>query len=64
MMSEVTVTMPLKLNSHLLNAVRNDELTSCVDKDEINKRIGWLVCAYDVLVKEYISNPSGISAKD
>lgn len=53
MTDEVTASLPAKLNSDLLHAVRNDELTACEDKDEMNKRIGWLICAYDVLIREY-----------
>jgi hypothetical protein len=52
-MSEVTVILPSKLTSDLLHALRKDDLTACEDKDEMNKRIGWLICAYDVLIREY-----------
>ena len=53
-LSEVTVPMPLLVTSDLLTAVRLDELTICEDKDEMNKRIGWLICAYDVMVREQL----------
>ena len=49
-MSEVTVQMPIMLNAELLRAVRTDPLCECEDKDEMNKRIGWLICAYDAMV--------------
>lgn len=50
MSEEVTVSMPLHLTPQMIRAVREDVLCSCDDKDEMNKRIGWLICAYDVLV--------------
>jgi hypothetical protein len=50
-MSEpVTVQMPLQLTPEMIRAVRNDPLTSIEDKDEWHKRLGWLICAYDVLI--------------
>lgn len=49
-MNPVTVTMPLELTVDMLRAVRLDPMTSTVDKDEENRRIGWLLCAWDVLV--------------
>lgn len=51
MTNEVMVTMPLQLSSAMLRAVRADSLTSTDDKDEMNARIGWLLCAWDVLVE-------------
>jgi hypothetical protein len=51
MSNEVTVNMPLHLTSELMKAVRENELTRCDDKDEMNTRIGWLMCAYDVMVE-------------
>jgi hypothetical protein len=47
----VFVTMPLALTSEMLRAVRQNPLTSCDDKDEENRRIGWLLCAWDVLIE-------------
>lgn len=46
----VYVTMPKELPTGLLKAVRQDPLTSCEDRDEMNTRIGWLLCAWDVLI--------------
>jgi hypothetical protein len=51
MNDEILVTMPLQLSSSMLRAVRSDPLTSIEDKDEMNTRIGWLLCAWDVLVE-------------
>lgn len=49
---QVSVLMPLRVTFEMLRAVRLDDLCSCEDKDEMNKRIGWLICAYDVMVGE------------
>lgn len=49
-MEEVTTQMPVFLNQELIHAVRNHDLTKCDDRDEMNKRIGWLICAYEVMV--------------
>lgn len=50
-MADVLVTMPRDLTPGMLRAVRQDPLTSCDDKDEENRRIGWLLCAWDVLIE-------------
>lgn len=50
-MEEVTVSMPLHITHDLIQAVRNNELTMCDDKDEMNTRIGWLICAYDAMIE-------------
>ena len=52
MTDEVTVNMPSHLTSELMKAVREHEDTRCEDKDEMNLRIGWLMCAYDVIIQE------------
>jgi hypothetical protein len=56
-MDEVLVIMPRDLTPDMLRAVRKNPLTSCEDKDEENRRIGWLMCAWDVLVE---SRTSGV----
>lgn len=48
---EVTVQMPLHITHEMLLAVKSDPLTKYEDKDKMNHLIGWLVCAYDVMVK-------------
>lgn len=50
MFPEVKVAMPLHLTHDMIQAVRENDLTRCDDKDEMNKRIGWLICAYDAIV--------------
>lgn len=49
MSEQVQVTMPLKITHEMLQAVREDPLCHCENKDEMNLRIGWLICAYEVL---------------
>lgn len=48
----VTVAMPQRITAELLHVVRHDPLCAHPDKDEMDKRIGWLVCAYDAMVAE------------
>ena len=50
-MAEVTVTMPIALTSDMLRAVRQHPTTSTEDKEEEYRRIGWLLCAWDVLTE-------------
>jgi hypothetical protein len=49
---EVTVAMPLQLTPGMIQALRNDPLTSTEDKEMWHSRLGWLICAYEVLIKE------------
>jgi len=49
-MDEVTVQMPLLLTGADLKAIRSDELSAVDDKDEMNMRLGWFICAYDAVV--------------
>lgn len=56
-MAEVNVNMPLHITHELIQAVRDNELTKCEDKDEMNTRIGWLICAYDVMVERRCNPP-------
>jgi len=49
-MTEVTITMPLQLTREMTEAVRHDPL--CGVADELwHARLGWLICAWDVLVQ-------------
>ena len=52
MADPLLVTMPLHLTGDMLRAVRQHPTTSCEDKDTENTRIGWLLCAWDVLVEQ------------
>ena len=44
------VTMPLTLTPQMIRAVRENPSTSVQDWDEWHTRLGWLICAWDVLV--------------
>ncbi len=49
--NEILVSMmPKRLTGDDIDAVRRDPLCAVEDKDEFNKRIGWLICAYDAIV--------------
>ena len=50
-MTERTVTMPLVLTSEMIRAVRDDPTTIIADRDAWHARVGWLLCAWDVLVQ-------------
>lgn len=50
-MTEVKVEMPLALTPEMIKAVREHGDTSIEDKEEWYSRLGWLICAYDVLIK-------------
>lgn len=45
------VTLPLDLQAWAIQAVRRHPLTSHEDPDEMHRRIGWLICAWDVIVE-------------
>jgi hypothetical protein len=49
-MQAVTVTMPLTLTGEMLAAVREDPTTKVEDREAWHTRLGWLICAWDVLV--------------
>lgn len=52
MTDEVTVNMPVSLTKELIDAVRNDPMTAIEDKDDWHAHLGWLVCAYDAMVRQ------------
>ena len=49
-MSDVTVTMPAELTSDMLRAVAENPTTTTGNMDEMHRRMGWLVCAWGVLI--------------
>lgn len=51
-----TVTVPLVLTADMLRAVRLSPLTRTEDLDEAHRRIGWLLCAWDVLVEHRVAS--------
>ena len=50
-MSEVTITMPLTLTPEMIRAVRDDPTTCTASHEAWHARLGWLLCAWDVLVR-------------
>jgi len=50
-MTESTIPMPRHLTADLLRVIRDHDLTRLDDPDKMDARIGWLICAYDILVE-------------
>lgn len=59
-MKPVTVTLPLALTADMLRAVRLHPTTSTEDKEEEHRRIGWLLCAWDVIVAQRETPADGV----
>ena len=59
-MTPVTITMPLELTAEMLRAVRLHPTTSTEDKEEEHRRIGWLLCAWDVLAAQRETPADGV----
>ena len=55
-MSEVVVSMPLALTPEMIRAVRDNPLTKVEGRDEWHTRLGWLICAYEVLIEARRAN--------
>lgn len=49
--NELLIVMPTELTAPMLRALWQDETTKCADKDKMYERIGWLICAWDVLIR-------------
>lgn len=58
MANEVTVTMPLALTPEMIRAVRDHETTKTDDRDEWHRRLGWLLCAWDVILEQRRNTPN------
>ena len=50
-MNLVTVTVSLELTAQQIVAVREDPTTKAEDWETWHTRLGWLICAWDVLVR-------------
>jgi hypothetical protein len=48
--SEILVSVPLQLSAQMIDALRRDPRTSVEDKETWYVRLGWLTCAWDVLL--------------
>lgn len=46
----VTVAMPPQLSPEMIKAIHDNEMTRVEDLEQWHTRLGWLICAYDVLV--------------
>ena len=58
MTDQVRIAIPVELPSSLLKAIREHPTTSHEDRDEMNQRIGWLLCAWDVIVETHGTTPA------
>ncbi len=47
----VTVPMPLTLSPAMIRAVRDHPTTKTEDWETWHAKLGWLICAYDVLLE-------------
>lgn len=50
-MSEITVKLPATLTRDMICAVRDDPTTKAEDWETWQARLGWLVCAWEVLLR-------------
>lgn len=57
-MADVFAPMPLTLTPEMIRAVRDNPLTKVEDRDEWHTRLGWLICAYDVLIEARPQHPT------
>ena len=58
--------MPRTLTPDMICAIRDDPTTSIADRDAWYARIGWMLCAWDVLVRHRIfprHRPIGLSKR-
>lgn len=57
-----SVLMSKRITLEMINALRDDPTTSVDDKDEFHKRVGWLICAYEVIVN--MASYASVSIKE
>lgn len=57
-MSGVQVRMPLQLTREMIVAVRDHPFTKVETPEEWHARLGWLICAYDVLIDARLKEPA------
>ena len=50
-MNRVRISMPLDLTTEMIRAVRDDPSTCLANNEEWHTRLGWLICAWEVLAK-------------
>lgn len=54
MSKPIAVLMPLNMTSEMMRAVRDHPFTKCETLEEWYAKLGWLICAYDVLIDHRI----------
>jgi hypothetical protein len=59
MSNEVTIEMPLTLTPEMIRAVRDHDTTKAESWEEWHTRLGWLICAYEVLVATRAASKGG-----
>jgi hypothetical protein len=57
-MKPVTVTVPLNMTTEMIVAVREDPTTAPDNWEAWHARLGWLICAWDVLVAHRLPAPA------
>jgi hypothetical protein len=53
MADEVTVAMPLQMTAAMMRAVKDHPWTRCETPEEWHTKLGWLICAWDVLIEAH-----------
>lgn len=53
------ILMPRELSRDMLRAVREHPLTESADRDKAMRDMGWLVCAWDVLLEFQLMKGAG-----
>ena len=51
MTNPIMVQMPLQLTPELIKAVQEHPMTKCETSHEWHAKLGWLICAYGVMVE-------------
>lgn len=51
MSNEVWVTVPKNLTPEMMRALRDSPLTGITDRDEWFSRLGWMICAWEILLE-------------
>lgn len=55
MSNEVTVNMPTRLTKDMMDAVKDHPFTSFDDKAKWHEHLGWLICAYEIIIEQRIN---------
>jgi len=55
---DVIVQMPTFMTPEMIEAVRSSPLCAVEDQDQWYIRLGWLICAYEAMVKSCLPPPT------